>query len=68
MDQLHRRWSNEQAKVLLQSYHHGKITRADLQEILGIGKTRLFSLLKSYRHTLPHLPQVPRGDVRHFLH
>ncbi len=49
MDQLHGRLSDEQVKVLLQSYYHGKIPRADLQEILGIGKTRLFSQLESYR-------------------
>ncbi len=49
MDQLHRRFSDEQVKVLLQSYCQGKIARADLQQMLGIEKTRFFALLKSYR-------------------
>ena len=49
MDQLHRRFSDEQVKVLFQSYCQGKIARADLQQMLGIEKTRFFALLKSYR-------------------
>ncbi len=49
MGQLHRRFSDEQVKVLLQSYCQGKIRRADLQEMLDIEKTRFFALLKSYR-------------------
>jgi hypothetical protein len=49
MDQLHRRFSDEQVKILLQSYRQGKVTRADLQEILGIEKTRFFALLKAHR-------------------
>jgi hypothetical protein len=49
MDQLHRRFSDEQVKILLQSYCQGKIARVDLQQMLGIEKTRFFALLKSYR-------------------
>jgi hypothetical protein len=49
MDQLHRCFSNEQVKVLLQSYCQGKITRTDLQQMLDVEKTRFFALLKSYR-------------------
>ena len=50
MSQLHRRFTDEQVKVLLQGYCQGKMTRADIQDMLGIGKTRFFALLKSYRH------------------
>ena len=49
MGQLHKRFTDEQIKVLLQSYSQGKMRRVDIQEILGIGKTRFFALLKSYR-------------------
>ncbi len=49
MDQLHRRLTDEQIKVLLQSYCLGKMSRAQVQEMLGVGKTRFFALLKSYR-------------------
>jgi hypothetical protein len=49
MDQLHRRFSSEQVKVLLQSYMQGSLSRADVEEILRINKTRFFALLKVYR-------------------
>ena len=47
MGQLHKRYTDEQIKVLLQGYCQGKMSRADLQEMLGIGKTRFFGLLKT---------------------
>ena len=50
MDQLHKRFTAEQIKVLLQGYCQGNIARTDLQELLGIGKTRFFALLQEYRH------------------
>jgi len=49
MDQLHRRFTTEQVKALLQGYCEGTIGRAELEEIMGIGKTRLFAMLKLYR-------------------
>ena len=36
MGQLHKRFSDERGRVLLQSYCQGKITRADLQDMLGV--------------------------------
>jgi hypothetical protein len=36
MGHLRRRFSDEQIKVLLQSYCQGKIARSDFQEQLGI--------------------------------
>ena len=49
MGQLHKSFTDEQIKVLLQTYCQGKMGRSDIQEILSIGKTRFFALLKSYR-------------------
>jgi hypothetical protein len=79
MDQLHRRFSDEQVKVLLQSYYQGKIARADLQEMLGVEKTRFFALLKSYRQnpetfsiayvrtTPPRLSAQVESEIEHAL-
>lgn len=49
MDQLHKRFSVEQVKVLLAGYCHGTIGRRELEELLQINKTRFFALLKKYR-------------------
>lgn len=48
MEQLHKRFTNEQVKELLQKYLKKEIKREYVQQILGIGKTRLFALLKEY--------------------
>ena len=50
MDQMHRRFTAEQVQVLLKGYCQGMLGRATIEEILGIGKTRFFALLKQYRH------------------
>jgi hypothetical protein len=50
MDQLHKRFSVEQVKLLLQRYTEGELSRAELEEVMGVGKTRFFALLKEYRH------------------
>ena len=49
MSQIHRRFSDEQVKVLLGGYCQGQLTRSDLQELLGIGRSRFFALLRAYR-------------------
>ena len=49
MDQVHKRFTTEQAKVLLKGYYRGMPDRVAVEEILGIGKTRFFTLLKQYR-------------------
>jgi hypothetical protein len=79
MDQLHRRFSDEHVKALLQSYCQGKIARADLQQMLGIEKTRFFALLKSYRQnpetfsiaylrtTSPRLSAQAESEIEHAL-
>lgn len=49
MGQLHKRFSNEQVKLLLQGYIQGRIARAEVEGILQINKTRFFALVKEYR-------------------
>jgi hypothetical protein len=50
MDQIHKRFTAEQVKVLLKGYYQGMLDRAAVEEMLGIGKTRFFALLKQYRY------------------
>jgi hypothetical protein len=49
MSQIHRRFTDEQVKLLFGGYCHGQLTRSDLQELLGIGRSRFFALLRAYR-------------------
>jgi hypothetical protein len=49
MTQIHKKFSVDQIKVLLTSYEQGHITREEIGNTLGIGKTRFFALLKQYR-------------------
>ncbi|MFA4837739.1 MAG: hypothetical protein WC749_16950 [Dehalococcoidia bacterium] len=56
MDQLHKRLTPEQIKVLLQGYCQGTIERVSAEETLGIGKTRFFALLKEYRRNPEGFP------------
>lgn len=53
MSQLHKRFSSDQVKELLERYSKKEIERKYLQEILGIGKRRFFMILKQYRKN-PH--------------
>jgi transposase len=49
MQQLHRRFTDEQVKVLFQGYRQGVLARDEIQEMLEVGKTQFFALLKEYR-------------------
>lgn len=49
MAQLHRKFTDSQVKEMLQRYLNNEIERPYIQQILGIGKTRFFALLKSYQ-------------------
>jgi hypothetical protein len=40
MTQLHKRFTDDQVKVLLEGYGKHLLTRSEVQEILGVGKTR----------------------------
>ena len=44
-----RRFTTEQVKVLLQGYCQGMLGRQEIQEMLGIARTRFFTLLKGYQ-------------------
>ncbi len=50
MEQIHRRFTDEQVRALLKGFCGGTLDRAAVQEELGIGKTRFFALLSQYRH------------------
>jgi capsule polysaccharide export protein KpsE/RkpR len=51
MGQLHKRFTNEQVKLLLEGYARGRIARAEVEGILEINKTRFFALMKDYRRS-----------------
>jgi hypothetical protein len=49
MTQIHKKFTDDQVKALIERYLKNEIERHYLQEILGISKTRFFALVKSYR-------------------
>ena len=49
MAHLHRKFTDSQVKEMLQRYLNHEIERSYIQQILEIGKTRFFALLKSYQ-------------------
>ena len=50
MDQIHKRFTAEQVKVLLKGYCQGILDRPAIEETLGISKSTFFILLREYRH------------------
>jgi hypothetical protein len=49
VQQIHKRFTTEQIRALLQQYDSGHMTRKEVEEMLDIGKTRFFALLGDYR-------------------
>jgi hypothetical protein len=49
---LHKKFNNQKVKELIKRYLNKEIKRKHICEILGIGKTRFFALLKMYRRCL----------------
>src|SRR4030043_2266372 len=49
MSQLHKRFTSDEVKELLQRYLKNEIERNYIQEILGIKKRRFFTLIKQYK-------------------
>ncbi|MDP3014750.1 MAG: hypothetical protein Q8M92_10935, partial [Candidatus Subteraquimicrobiales bacterium] len=49
MTQLHKKFMDSQVKEIMERYLKKEIERRYLQEILGIGQTRFFALIKKYR-------------------
>lgn len=75
MAQLHKKFSDIEVKELIERYLKKEVERSYLQEILGIGKTRFFSLIQSYRdnprtfsihykrETKPRLPVAVENNI-----
>jgi hypothetical protein len=49
MTQIHKQFTAEQVKVLLNAYEQGHLSREEIENTLKIGKTRFFALLKQIR-------------------
>ena len=49
MPQLHKRFTSDQVKELLERYERKEVERKYIQEILGIKRRRFFMLLKQYK-------------------
>ena len=49
MNQIHHRFTVDQIRVLMLGYCKGTLSRSEVQEMVGIGKTRFFRLLSEYR-------------------
>jgi hypothetical protein len=49
MTQLHRRFTDEQIRLLFKRYCEGLMTRMEIEEIIGVSKTRFFALAKAFR-------------------
>lgn len=49
VEQIHKKFTDEQVKDLMQRYLIGELQRQHIQEVLSIGPTRFFALLKGYR-------------------
>lgn len=58
MSQIHKRFTDDQVRLLLRAYCAGTLDRAAVGEILEIGKTRFFALLKQYRRDPSQLSVV----------
>ena len=46
---IHKKFTSEQVKELMQKYLNKEIERKYIQEILGIGKSRFFKIIQTYR-------------------
>jgi len=53
MSQLHKRFTSDQVKELLERYLKNEVERKYIQEILGICRRRFFMLLKQYKENPP---------------
>jgi hypothetical protein len=49
MAQLHKNFTCKQVGDLIVRYLAGEVERSYIQDILGIGKTRFFALVKKYK-------------------
>ncbi len=68
MSQVHKRFTSDQVKELLDRYLKNEVERKYLQEILGIRKRRFFLLLKQYkedpqRFTIQYQRKAPSRNL-----
>lgn len=49
MAQIHSKFTGELVKVLLASYENEHLSREEIEKTLGVGKTRFFASLKTYK-------------------
>jgi len=49
MTQLHKRFTDEQIRLLFKRYCECQMSRIEIEEIIGVSKTRFFALIKAYR-------------------
>lgn len=49
MKQIHNKFGLDQVKLLFSTYLKRRMTREEVQQELGVGKSRFFALLKNYR-------------------
>lgn len=49
MNQIHKRFTDDQVKMLFKGYCQKQFSRADVQDMLKISKSRFFEFLKTYR-------------------
>ena len=54
MTQVHKRFADDQLRNLFRAYEDGQIDRAQIEEVLAIGKTRFFALWKLFRKDPAH--------------
>ncbi len=54
MSQIHKRFTSDQVKELLERYERNELERKYIQEILGIKRRRFFMLLKQYKENPKH--------------
>jgi len=74
MSQIHKRFTPEQVKELLERYSRKEIERKYIQQILGIKKRRFFTLLKRYKENPQHFttqyqrttpPRIISPEIEH---
>ena len=49
MEQIHRRCSADQVRMILDAYCQGVLGRTEAEDALHLGKTRFFALLRAFR-------------------
>jgi len=47
MSQIHKQFTDDQTKVLLEGYCQGQLSRAEVRDVLTIGGSQFFKLLKA---------------------